>query len=616
MIGFLARALAVTLGLQTLRAFFPLLLYVLKDRFGQPSTLLGLEAVLLFATGFLVPRLVRTPRGVATAILVLAGLRGALQAWKGDPAVSLAIAAAGVPVFLAVLAARSAQAAPAFLAGAVLDVAIHAAAGTRDLHWGGGAAEPAAGVLIGTALGLGWAMRRAASGEGDSAGSRAGAFAWGPLVLLQLEILGNVARASARTGMPTATSGACVAGGLALALALVGHRRIAPLLRPWGIAAAALVLLILVPVPVTGPAAAAALLAVQLAAGIVLAGTQLPPARPVPALGRELAFGSGSVALVLLLFLHYAGYDLPLPLAAPEVWRLAAVLLVVGALALRADRPPPPLRHARPIALAGLLVAAVPLLRGVPRAPVPVPDPDGAVVVTFNLHAGFDERGGFAFDRMMTALREARPDVVALQEVSRGWVINGCADLFELARERLGFEGTAGPSIRSDWGNAVLARAPVLTVRTVALPPPMHLARAATRVELAASRGPRVVIATHLHHRTEDDAIRDTQAAALAERFQASADAVLLGDFNALPESVTFAVLRSAGWLDSAGEPEEAGRAPTYPARDPVRRIDTILVGDRGHVAACEVCPPWGSDHCAVRLRWNSVGSGGILELR
>ncbi len=613
MIARFALALGVVLGLQMLRAFFPLLLYVLKDRAGQPSPLLGLEAVLLFATGFVVPRLARRAHGFALALLALGGLRAALQLWSGDPAVSLAIAAAAVPAFLVLLAAPAADRAGGILLGAAIDAGIHAAAGTRDLHWSSGGADLAAGFLAGGAIAFAWALLRGRGGS-DAAPVPPGfaaAFAAGPFLLLQLELLGNVARASARTGAVTAISGACVTAGLAVAFLLAPR-----LARAWpGIAprlVAAAILVALARMAWSGVAGVAALAIAQMAAGFLLAHAMAPAT--ATRRGADAASGLGAVLLIVLLFLHYAGYDLPLPFSGPAVWQAAAALFALAALAPAGAAPVSPAPPVRPLAWVALAAVALPVARGTPRAPAPPADPVDPVVITFNLHAGFDERGGWAFDRMMDGLRAARPDVVALQEVSRGWLINGAADLFELSRERLGLHGVPGPTVRNDWGSAVFSRRTILSAETAPLPPPMNLSRAVTRAELEPGRGPRVVVATHLHHREGDPAVREQQAAALTARFPASPDAVLLGDFNALPESGAFAVLRAAGWTDAAGDPGEARDAPTYPSRDPVRRIDTILVGDAARVAGVEVAPPWGSDHRAVILRWSPVTAGATLE--
>ena len=596
----LATILATLFGLQVLRAFFPLLLYVLKDRYGLSSIALGEVGIAVFATGFVVPRLVNRRH----AFVALLAARGALQLWTGDPAVSLALAASAVVAFLAFLAAPGPDRAVGFLVGALLDVSLHAAFGTRDLHWGGSTANFVAGALVGVGIVVLLRDRSAI----EEPGPALGLLAWGPILFLQLELLGNVARLSARTALPTCLSGVMIAAGFAVAATLG-----LPLARARGLPRFALPLLAgacsvaaVLNAETTGGLAAPLLWIAQLAAAVLLIRA-LDVREGHPSHGiRAASMGMGSLLLIVLLFLRYARYDLPIPLS-PFAGKLVAVaVLFVAALSRRAadDISGSPMRGWA--AAACMALALLPLVRGVPKSPPPPMRGDGtAVVVSFNLHAGFDERGGWAFDRMIRSLREQGPDVAALQEVSRGWVINGCADLYELSREKLGLTATYGPTVTTDWGSAVFVRGTIARAATSPLPPPdLNLSRALTVVERGeADVFPRRILATHLHHRTEDDVIRDLQARAIADSYPVSADAVLLGDFNAQPRSRCFSILRDAGWSDAAGTPEEASAAATFPAARPVRRIDTIFVGDASRVVSCEVAPGWGSDHRAVIVR-------------
>lgn len=627
----LATILGTLFGLQALRAFFPLLLYVLKDRYGLSSISLGGIGIAVFALAFVVPRVVRGPGGLFRAFVALLAARGALQFWTGDPAVSLGLAAVGVVAFFAFLAARGPGRAVGFLVGALLDVSLHAAFGTRDLHWGGSLSSFVAGALIGTAILVARACRRDRSTHEASAPAL-GVLAWGPFLFLQLELLGNVARFSARTALPTCFSGVSVAAGFVLAATLGPHVARARMSNhaafPW-IAATCLGLSVL-RAETTGLLAAPLLWIAQVTAALLLiraldardfaakqGDTRAYEASAVDSGPRAAAMGAGSVLLIVLLFLHYAGYDLRIPFDRTAGKLVAVAALLVAALPRRTGAVEAQAFAPRGwFAAACVAIALLPLLRGVPTsrpsprdeggvpASRPSRDEGVAVVVTFNLHAAFDERGGWAFDRMMRELGAQRPDVAALQEVSRGWVVNGSADLYELARERLGLTGAYGPSVTTDWGNAVFVRGEIARVSTSPLPPrDLALTRAVTVVERAPEGGyPLRVVATHLHYRTGDDAIRDLQARAIAT-VSASPDAVLLGDFNAQPESECFAILRAAGWIDAAGTPESAARAPTFPAAQPVRRIDTIFVGDPSRVLSCEVAPSWGSDHRAVIAR-------------
>jgi endonuclease/exonuclease/phosphatase family metal-dependent hydrolase len=603
-------ALGTAFGLQALRAFFPLLLYVLRDRVGFSSAALGGFGLALFATGLAWPVLVRRRAGPPGAFAALLAARVAMQLWSGDPGVSLGLAAAAVLAFMAFLAAPARERGVGFLLGALLDVSTHAAFGTRDLHWGGIPQTVTLVVLAGAGAAGAWALRGLRDEDAPAPGAAA-LFAWGPFLLLHLEVLANVARHSARTGLPTARAGELVAFGFAAAV--IAGPRVGRALRGRfaTLVLAALVLpILLVPAP-SLPIAVLALFAAQVAAAVLLLRALEPGESAPSAAVAGGACAGGWVALLILLFAHYAGYDLPLPIGRAAAQAIGAMLLLAAALgAARRDGGASPATRVTPLPVpllvAALLLTVLPIVRSGREAAPPEIDPDATVVVTFNLHAGFDERGGWALERMLDSAKAARPDVLALQEVSRGWVVNGSADLYELARERLGLHGAPGPTVGSDWGSAVFTREPIVSARTVALPSGgLALTRAVTIVARDVREGTpaRLVVATHLHHRGDDHALREAQARALVAVAPGIPDGVLLGDFNALPESGTFRILREAGWQDAAGPPSRSGLAPTYPSREPARRIDAILAGDLARWLGCEVAPAWGSDHRAVILR-------------
>jgi endonuclease/exonuclease/phosphatase family metal-dependent hydrolase len=602
------------LGLQLLRALFPLLVYVARDRFGLSSVALGGLGALLFSTAFGLPALVArgsAVRALARAAIVLVLLRAALQIWTGDPIVSLVVAAAAVVAFQAFLVAvarlgATHAVAVAVLLGAALDASVHALAGTRDLHWGG--VVPTV-VTLGLAALIGaaaWRLRRASpsTDSGSSSGIAAPAlFVWGPWLLLQLELFGNVARLSSRTGDSTSISGAWIAAGLGLAVLVSARAPRSRALAGAGLPllAAALLFPSILRSETIGRLAPVIMVVAQIAGALLLARALESRLRPAGDLAPGLAFGAGLLAFLILVFGHYAGYDLPLPGSA-RVWAGAGAALLVGAAArARPGEAAAPGLSTRAVAGIAILGAILPLLRGAPPRPLAAAPGESIRAITFNLHNGFDEQGRFALDGMLDRLAREEPDVLALQEVSRGWVVNGSTDLYELARARLGLHGVYGPSVSTDWGNAVFSRFAPDSVRRIPLPPrDLPLPRQATVVDLPAGpAGVAVrVIATHLHHVEEGDAVRSEQARSLAA-LGAPRGAILLGDFNALPSSEPLAVLGAAGWQD-AGAVDPGPFSPTYPSRAPTRRIDTVLAGAGTRILASRVAAPWKSDHRAV----------------
>lgn len=591
-----ASVLGVVFGLQCLRALFPSLVYILKDRLGVSSIGLALIGIGLFALAGFAPQWIqRRPliRAAATLTGFLAGLRALLQLWPGDPLGFLVLAAAGSVVFLALLASLPPTlAARAFLCGASVDIALHALRKTEDLHWASGLSDVVILVLATAALAFAFrANRRADDSEQSAAHCSRGFFVWGPYLFLHLELFGNVARLSAQTSSSPEIAGAVLAASHAFALAMLvaGSSRSGK----WILAASAAAIFSMLNAGLSGSAAFFSMPLAIVACAILLERALLRVSS-IPA--RGASFGFGSVLLILLTFAHYADYDLQFPWTRIHVWTAAAALLVIAAFRRRDPLAAPvssPVFATIPLALAAVLAISSFRHDQHPRSASPGLS-DSARIVTFNLHAGFDELGSFAFRSMMEKLVAEDADVIALQEVSRGWLINGSADLFELARSSIPFPGVFAASVDHDWGNAVFSKAAVQRVQEMPLPPPLSLSRAVLAVEVspAAFR----ILATHFHHRTPDDSIRVLQSQAVAAKFATQQPSVLLGDFNATPESAAMETLREAGWRETL--PLEGNF--TYPSQAPDRRIDTILVCGPVQILDARVASAWGSDHRAV----------------
>ena len=94
-------------------------------------------------------------------------------------------------------------------------------------------------------------------------------------------------------------------------------------------------------------------------------------------------------------------------------------------------------------------------------------------------------------------------DVVALQEVSRGWVIDGTVDMLVWLSQRLDMVYEWGPAADSLWGNAVLSRYPLSDGETRPMPnnDELRLKRTFTSVNVDVGGGRTLtVIGTHLRH--------------------------------------------------------------------------------------------------------------------
>ncbi|MEJ2748747.1 MAG: hypothetical protein P8183_12715, partial [Anaerolineae bacterium] len=96
-------ALTMLFGMQTLRTLLPLLLYILRDRFGWTPIQVGLYALAVFLTSFLaatVRRLLGRERSLRWVLGGLGLLRLAYQVWWGDPLVDFFLVSAAAVLFL------------------------------------------------------------------------------------------------------------------------------------------------------------------------------------------------------------------------------------------------------------------------------------------------------------------------------------------------------------------------------------------------------------------------------------------------------------------------------------------------------------------------------------
>jgi endonuclease/exonuclease/phosphatase family metal-dependent hydrolase len=256
-------------------------------------------------------------------------------------------------------------------------------------------------------------------------------------------------------------------------------------------------------------------------------------------------------------------------------------------------------------------------------APDPVPAPagrpgaEGAVrVLSYNLHFGFDVRGWSDLDGVARAIEASGAEVVGLQEVSRGWYVNGSTDMLGWLQRRLRMPHArfAGAS-DAIWGNAVLSRYPIVGGEVVRLPREgVPLARSALRVGIDLGSGRRLdVVVTHLHHSEGLDGtrVRLAQLPRLLELAAGRPGTVLLGDFNAEPASAEIALVRAAGLTDAfaAGG---GGRADelTWPSDRPDRRIDYLWLSP--DLAASEYAATDGtaSDHRGVAVTVRPAPAG------
>ncbi len=222
-------------------------------------------------------------------------------------------------------------------------------------------------------------------------------------------------------------------------------------------------------------------------------------------------------------------------------------------------------------------------------------------VLSFNILHGETMKGDFDLEQIARVIRQAEPDLVAMQEVDLYTGRVGGLDLASelgLLTRMVPLFGSAMPYDGGEYGEGILSRYSFLSSRNHALPAGEGKEpRAALEVRVILKSGDTVAfVGTHFDHTGDVDRIN--QATELRDILtEVDLPILLAGDLNATPESRTMAL------LFSDLEPSCVDLAPTFPSDGPRVKIDYILYGppDRWKVLESRViCDTVASDHCAL----------------
>jgi endonuclease/exonuclease/phosphatase family metal-dependent hydrolase len=224
--------------------------------------------------------------------------------------------------------------------------------------------------------------------------------------------------------------------------------------------------------------------------------------------------------------------------------------------------------------------------------------------MSYNLHSGFDVQGRMDLEAIAQTIESEQADVVALQEVSRGWVIDTSADMVSWLAQRLNMPYVWGPTADALWGNAVLSRYPIEQVQLHAMPnnDQVRPARGFIAATLNIGGQRLRVIATHLHHVGAEGTLRLPQALAILDAWAQQPHAIVLGDLNALPDAREMQLLREAGLSDAFTSSGANGEGFTFRSDDLNRRIDYVYHSPDLIARDFNVNPSQASDHAAIAV--------------
>ncbi|WP_433324830.1 endonuclease/exonuclease/phosphatase family protein [Spirillospora sp. CA-294931] len=582
-------AITVAVLAQTLRFSLPQL-----DHFADTAGM-GVAALvvpLIYLAGLLSPlvRRVAGPRG-----LLLAGIGGLfavrLLAQALTPQTWLALAGTAVGMVAVAALYEGARGlsgvgfATATVAGLSIDTAVRMAFATWDPAWRSGIGAWAVCLLF-VGLGAVALYRELASGPVRAPGlswrDALGSAAFGPFLALQVLVLSSPAFVASSGWRSLTTAHVVVVVGQGLALAFLASG-LAVRAVPGGVCVLggtvlgvgagavagtyALTGVEVLPIIVLGQVLSAWLLAVACRAPLRRAGS----GGPVWRVDLGAALGGLLIGLILIPYQLSAVEPMPFPnnalpgLAGIALGGLAAIAAARGGpLPARAPLRALTAGAAALVLLAGTLIFSV----AAPDEPAKAGQSDGQVrVVTYNIRDAINQKGRLDPEGIAKTLKAQSPDVVLLQEASRGSLKSGTTDVGVWLSRRLGMKLLWGPAADGQFGNAILTSLPVRRSGTGRMDRgDWSQIRGYLWARLQVGRTTLDVWSTHLQGGADQSRERAREVAALLRAWGGAPRTIIGGDFNAesgSPEIMRMmddTQLRSAALGDSSPTRADGGR--------------------------------------------------------
>ena len=604
----LAVAAATVLGLESVRVFTTHVVWSLGETSNR--TVLGLVAL----GGFLAAGLAwplarglgpRRARLVAFGLLAAAAVVGQISMW---PWVDFGAGLAGTVAFgwtliLVISAAGRAGAVGVALALA-LDIMIRAALVTVDAPVAH--APTAAAVVAALAAGVALAARSVAGADLPLPAMARGwrVLSVGPGLALFMIVTGNFGQAAVPAGVDFRAAALWLGAGAAVGVlwtalhaasarpAARAHLLVAVLALAAGCA------LFAARPGVAAPAAALMGAGLPLVVGTCFAGGGT---------GRGVAPSAtyGTLSLLLFTGLAFSFYSFYGP-----AWVMpVAVGITIAAALLSAAFPaksagdavdlPPRLLAGGAAVLAAVIclptaVAAVGVEPPVATGPA---DETSISVMTYNIRQGFGLEGRFDLEAVARTIEDNQADIVALQEVGRGWMISGGVDTLTWLSQRLELPYVYGANGGDLWGNAILSRIP-MRARNEPLDNPGRVPRGVLRADFELPDTRLTVFNTHLDHEDDGRPTRLAQVGRIIELWGGWPRTLLVGDLNAKPEDPELSRLQEAGFRDA-----DLTGLPTAPADHPTKRIDYVLATPDFRLRGIRRPSTEASDHLPVWVR-------------
>lgn len=643
-------AITVLFGLQTLRILIPTIVYVYGDSMGASTIQLGIYAAIVFLTSFLFAFISRFI-GIKLTLFITTlgvGLIRLLEQIFSSPYIDFYLSTLGTALFILFIPSylsymwsrnnrnvKTSEYILGILSGFVLDTAILGAFRTYDINWQSNIISFFLILILTIAqfyLLFNWIRKTGFFTKEKSILRKEPNFlfsipimAWGSFLFLQLLFFQNIGYETVITGLPQPIVLIFITLGNIIAI-LFSAFILRNLYKRWllisGVIGAILLILFFPLIKMGGNIAIILLFIGQIILASEFTFILIGLESKVTSNGfwrSTIFYGIGMMLFVAMLFGYYAGYDIKLPINNQILPTISAGILFFCTLIssfklyegrrlnlvneekkinlIRIDSKNISLITIILILIFSLLVNVIGWKKSKHLSGKGYP----IRVMTYNLHQGFDTKGYLGMEAFARVIEESDADIIALQEVSRGWFINGSVDMLTWLSQRLNMPYIYGPVGDPLFGNAILSKYPILKYKNELLPKgdvPLQRGFIWANIDLG-NNEELFMIATHLHHVEEDNHIRKPQIEAIVDYWRGSDKTVILGDMNAKPHYPETQIYYNSGLLDTFIE-AGTGNGFTYSSDNPDKRIDYIWISP--DLAASDFVIPesTASDHLGV----------------
>lgn len=241
------------------------------------------------------------------------------------------------------------------------------------------------------------------------------------------------------------------------------------------------------------------------------------------------------------------------------------------------------------IVLSLITVAGVPLTAANPGE---LPgQPTTLTILTYNIQQGYSEAGLKNYDGQLDVIRQAKPDLIGLQESDTSRLAGGNADLVRYFADRLDMYSYYGPkTVPGTFGIALLSRYPIQNPSTFYM---YSEGEQTATIEAQVSAGEKTfnVFVTHLGNGGPI-----VQMEAILKEVEGKENIIAIGDFNFRPNTDQYRLTTQAledAWILRWPQGVDQGV-------DPAERIDHTFVSPGMTILDAQYLPSSESDHPAM----------------